>query len=51
MKRDFLKNLDLVSGNHLSDDLVEQIMAEEGKPKNEMQNTTSLTTEHDGLVA
>ena len=50
MKRDFLKNLDLGNGAHLSDDLVEQIMAEAGKTKTEMQNTiTSLTTERDGL--
>lgn len=50
MKRDFLKNLDLGNGAHLSDDLVEQIMAEDGKAKTEMQNTiTSLTTERDGL--
>ena len=50
MKRDFLKNLDLGNGAHLSDDLVEQIMAEAGKTKTEMQNAiTSLTTERDGL--
>ena len=50
MKRDFLKNLDIGNGAHLSDDLVEQIMAEAGKAKTEMQNTiTSLTTERDGL--
>ena len=51
MKRDFLKNLDLGNGAHLSDDLVEQIMAEDGKAKTEMQNTiTSLTAERDGLA-
>lgn len=50
MKRDFLKNLDIGNGAHLSDDLVEQIMAEAGKTKTEMQNAiTSLTTERDGL--
>ena len=50
MKRDFLKNLDIGNGAHLSDDLVEQIMAEAGKAKTEMQNAiTSLTTERDGL--
>lgn len=50
MKRDFLKNLDIGNGAHLSDDLVEQIMAEAGKTKTEMQNSiTSLTTERDGL--
>ena len=50
MKRDFLKNLDIGNGAHLSDDLVEQIMAEAGKAKTEMQNTiTSLTTERDGI--
>lgn len=50
MKRDFLKNLDIGNGAHLSDDLIDQIMAEAGKTKTEMQNTiTSLTTERDGL--
>ena len=50
MKRDFLKNLDIGNGAHLSDDLVEQIMAEAGKTKTEMQNTiATLTTERDGL--
>ena len=50
MKRDFLKNLDLGNGAHLSDDLVEQIMAEDGKAKTDMQNTiATLTTERDGL--
>ena len=28
MKRDYLKNLDIGGGTHLSDDLIEQIMAE-----------------------
>ncbi len=52
MKRDFLKNLDLGNGAHLTDDLIDQIMAEAGKTKTEMQNTiTSLTTERDGLQA
>lgn len=50
MKRDFLKNLDIGNGAHLSDDLVEQIMAEAGKAKTEMQDTiATLTTERDGL--
>mgnify|MGYP004648779657 CR=1 FL=1 len=50
MKRDYLKNLDIGGGAHLSDDLIEQIMAEDGKAKAEMQNTiTTLTTERNGL--
>lgn len=50
MKRDYLKNLDIGGGTHLSDDLIEQIMAEDGKAKAEMQNTiATLTTERDGL--
>ncbi len=50
MKRDYLKNLDIGGGAHLSDELIEQIMAEDGKAKAEMQNTiTTLTTERDGL--
>ena len=52
MKREFLRNLDIGNGAHLSDDLIEQIMAEDGKAKTEMQNTiTSLATERDGLQA
>ena len=50
MKRDYLKNLDIGGGAHLSDELIDQIMAEDGKAKAEMQNTiTTLTTERDGL--
>ena len=50
MKRDYLKNLDIGGGAHLSDDLIERIMSEDGKAKAEMQNTiTTLTTERDGL--
>lgn len=50
MNREFLRNLDIGNGAHLSDDLVEQIMAEAGKAKTEMQNTiATLTTERDGL--
>lgn len=50
MKRDYLKNLDIGGGAHLSDELIDQIMAEDGKTKTEMQNTiTTLTTERDGL--
>ena len=52
MKRDYLKNLDIGGGVHLSDELIDQIMAEDGKAKNELQNTiTTLTTERDGLKA
>lgn len=51
MKRDFLKNLDLGNGAHLSDDLVEQIMAEDGKAKADLQSTiNTLTAERDGLA-
>lgn len=50
MKRDYLKNLDIGGGAHLSDDLIEQIMAEDGKAKSELQNTiNTLTAERDGL--
>ena len=50
MKRDYLKNLDIGGGAHLSDELIDQIMAEDGKAKAEMQNTiATLTTERDGL--
>ena len=50
MKRDYLKNLDIGGGAHLSDELIDQIMAEDGRAKAEMQNTiTTLTTERDGL--
>ena len=50
MKRDYLKNLDIGGGAHLSDELIEQIMAEDGKAKSELQNTiNTLTAERDGL--
>ena len=50
MKRDYLKNLDIGGGAHLSDELIDQIMAEDGKAKNELQNTiNTLTAERDGL--
>ena len=51
MKRDYLKNLDIGGGAHLSDELIDLIMAEDGKAKAEMQNTiTTLTAERDGLA-
>lgn len=50
MKRDFLKALDLGNGAHLPDEIIEQIMAEDGKAKAAMQTSIdSLTTERDGL--
>lgn len=50
MKRDYLKNLDIGGGAHLSDELIEQIMAEDGKAKSELQNAiNTLTAERDGL--
>ena len=52
MKRDFLKALDIGNGAHLSDDLIERIMSEQGKHEGELQSTiTALTTERDGLKA
>lgn len=51
MKRDYLKNLDIGGGAHLSDELIEQIMAEDGKAKADLQNTiNALTAERDGLT-
>lgn len=50
MKRGYLKNLDIGDGAHLSDELIEQIMAEDGKAKADLQNTiNALTAERDGL--
>lgn len=52
MKRDYLKNLDIGGGAHLSDELIDQIMAEDGKAKADLQSTiNTLTTERDGLKA
>lgn len=50
MKRDYLRNLDIGNGAHLSDDLIDQIMAEHGKSVNgSQQQIQSLTAERDGL--
>ena len=50
MKREFLKNLDLGEGAHLSDEAIDAIMAEHGKSITANQNTIqTLTTERDGL--
>ena len=50
MKREYLKALDIGGGAHLSDEIIEQIMSEQGKHDGELQATiTSLTTERDGL--
>lgn len=52
MKREFLANLDLGDGAHLSDAAIEAIMAEHGKDITASQNTIqNLTTERDGLNA
>ena len=51
MKRDYLKNLDIGGGAHLSDALIDQIMAEDGKAKSDLQSTiNTLTAERDGLA-
>lgn len=51
MKRDYLKNLDIGGGAHLSDELIDQIMAEDGKAKADLQSTiNTLTAERDGLA-
>lgn len=51
MKRDYLKNLDIGGGAHLSDELIDQIMAEDGKAKADFQSTiNTLTAERDGLA-
>lgn len=50
MKREYLKALDIGGGAHLSDEIIEQIMSEQGKHDGELQATiTTLTTERDGL--
>lgn len=50
MKREFLANLDLGEGAHLSDAAIEAIMAEHGRDITTNQNTIqTLTTERDGL--
>ena len=50
MTREFLKNLDLGEGAHLSDEAIDAIMAEHGKSITANQNTIqTLTTERDGL--
>lgn len=51
MKRDYLKNLDIGGGAHLSDELIDQIMADDGKAKADLQSTiNTLTAERDGLA-
>lgn len=50
MKREFLANLDLGDGAHLSDDAIDAIMAEHGNDITANQNTIqTLTAERDGL--
>ena len=50
MKRDYLRNLDIGNGAHLSDELIDQIMAEHGKSVNgSQQQIQTLTAERDGL--
>ena len=50
MKREYLKALDIGGGARLSDEIIEQIMSEQGKHDGELQATiTALTTERDGL--
>ena len=50
MKREFLANLDLGEGAHLSDAAIDAIMAEHGRDITANQNTIqTLTTERDGL--
>lgn len=50
MKREFLANLDLGEGAHLSDTAIDAIMAEHGRDITANQNTIqTLTTERDGL--
>lgn len=50
MKRDFLANLDLGDGAHLSKELIDAIMAENGKDITSKDNAiATLTTERDGL--
>ena len=50
MKREFLANLDIGEGAHLSDAAIDAIMAEHGRDITTNQNTIqTLTTERDGL--